>query len=236
MTSSPTRLVLFDIDGTLVLTGGAGKRAMDRAFADAFGIANAFADVPMGGRTDRYLIERGLERWGMAASAAALEAFRRHYLRHLAESIHEPGHGTKGTMPGVAALLDALDGRPAVQTALLTGNYEAGARIKLTHFDLWHRFAWGAFGDDHAERDELARTAVAAAAGRGVALADRSHALIVGDTPFDIACARAAGARVVAVATGGHSLDELQALGPDLAVGDLTELDAVPALIDDPRR
>ena len=101
VSGGPTRLVLFDIDGTLVLTGGAGKRAMDRAFADAFGVANAFADVPMGGRTDRYLIERGLERWGMPASAAALEAFRRHYLRHLAESIHEPGHGTKGTMPGV---------------------------------------------------------------------------------------------------------------------------------------
>ena len=135
-------------------------------------------------------------------------------------------------MPGVAAILDALAARPEVQLALLTGNYQGGARIKLTHFDLWHRFAWGAFGDEHAERDELARTAVASAVERGVRLADPSHAVIIGDTPFDIACARAAGARVVAVATGGHTLDELRALGPDLAVADLTDLDAVLALVE----
>ena len=233
MTGGPTRLVLFDIDGTLVLTGGAGKRAMDRAFADAFGVANAFADVPMGGRTDRYLIERGLERWGMPATAAALEAFRRHYLRHLAESIHEPGTAPRGpcrAWPGCST--PSTPGRPCRRRCSPATTRRARASSS-THFDLWHRFAWGAFGDDHAERDELACAAVAAAAGRGVALADRSHAVIVGDTPFDIACARAAGARVVAVATGGHSLDELQALGPDLAVADLTELDAVLALVDD---
>ena len=226
-----TRLVLFDIDGTLVLTGGAGKRAMDRAFADAFGIDDAFADVAMGGRTDRYLIERGLERWGIPITPDALGRFRACYLNHLAETIHEPGQGRKGTMPGVAALLDALDARPDVQTALLTGNYEAGARIKLTHFELWHRFAWGAYGDDHAERDELALAAVAAAPRRGIALAAAADVVVVGDTPFDISCARAAGARVVAVATGGHTLNELQALGPDLTVPDLTRLDEVLAVI-----
>ena len=107
-----------------------------------------------------------------------------------------------------------------------------GARIKLEHFGLWDRFAWGAFGDDHAERDALARAAVADAPARGVPLADPSHAVVVGDTPFDIACARAAGARVVAVATGGHSLDELRGLGPDVAVATLDDLDAVLALVD----
>ena len=228
---SPTRLVLFDIDGTLVLTGGAGKRAMDRAFEEAFGIGNAFADIAMGGRTDRFLIERGLEHWGIPATGGALDLFRRRYLAHLADSIHEPGLGTKGTMPGVGAVLDALDAQPEVQTALLTGNYAAGAQIKLEHFGLWDRFAWGAFGDDYVERDALARAAVADAPRRGVALADARHAVVVGDTPFDIACARAAGARVIAVATGGHTLDELRALAPDLAVPTLGELDAVLALV-----
>ena len=162
--TAPTRLVLFDIDGTLVLTGGAGKRAMDRAFADAFGIADAFADVPMGGRTDRYLIERGLERWGMAATAAALEAFPpplpappgREHPR--ARARHQGDHA------GRSRAARRPRRRPAVQTALLTGNYEAARASSSTHFDLWHRFAWGVFGDDHAERDELARAAVAAAA------------------------------------------------------------------------
>ena len=169
---TPTRLVLFDIDGTLVLTGGAGKRAMDRAFEEAFGIGDAFADIAMGGRTDRFLIERGLERWGIPATGAALDLFRHRYLAHLADGIHEPGNGRKGTMPGVEALLDALEARPQVQTALLTGNYAAGAQIKLEHFGLWDRFAWGAFGDDYAERDALARAAVADAPRRGVTLAD----------------------------------------------------------------
>ena len=228
---TPTRLVLFDIDGTLVLTGGAGKRAMDRAFEEAFGIGNAFADIAMGGRTDRFLIERGLERWGLPVTAAALDLFRRRYLAHLADSINEPGQGRKGIMPGVDALLDAIAAQPQVQSALLTGNFAAGARIKLEYFGLWDRFAWGAFGDDYVERDALAQAAVADAPRRGVTLADPRHAVVVGDTPFDIACARAAGARVVAVATGGHTLDELRALGPDLAVPTLDDLDAVLALV-----
>lgn len=229
--NGPTRLVLFDIDGTLVLTGGAGKRAMDRAFAAAFGIADAFAAVPMSGRTDRFLIECALEQWGVPVHAETLERFRAAYLAHLRDAIHEPGHGRRGVMPGVVALLDALASRPAIQAALLTGNYAHGARIKLEHFGLWERFAWGVFGDEHADRDELARAAVAAAPHQGVTLAAPDHAVVIGDTPFDIACARAAGARVVAVATGGHDLDELRALDPDLALPDLGDLDAVLDLV-----
>jgi phosphoglycolate phosphatase len=225
------RLVLFDIDGTLVLTGGAGKRAMDRAFADTFGIVDAFAGVPMGGRTDRYLAEEALARHRLPATPEALARFRTAYLAHLEATIHEPGQGTKARLPGVEALLDALDARRDVQSALLTGNYEAGARIKLRHFGLWGRFAWGAYGDDHADREALACAALADAPARGVALAAASDAVVVGDTPFDIACARAAGARVVAVATGGHSLAELEALEPDLAVADLRDIDRVLAVV-----
>ncbi len=226
------RLLLFDIDGTLVLTGGAGKRSMDRAFEEVFGVREAFAEVSMAGRTDRWLVETALERHGVPVTPARLEAFRARYLALLDAAIGEPGSGRRGVMPGVAELLAALRGRAGMQLALLTGNYADGARIKLEHFGLWAHFAWGAFGDEHAERDALARAAVADASVRGIALADPSHAIVIGDTPFDIACARAAGARVVAVATGHHSLDELRAHAPDLALEDLRDVDTLLGFID----
>lgn len=230
-----TRLLLFDIDGTLVLTGGAGKRAMDRAFDDEFGVADAFADVSMAGRTDRWLVEQALARHGIPATPGRLAAFRDRYLALLAASVGDPGAGRRGVMPGVPALLDALAGRPDTHLALLTGNYADGARIKLTHFGLWDRFGWGAFGDDHAERDALAVAALADARARGVPLADAAHAVVVGDTPFDVACARAAGARVVAVATGGHSVEELRACAPDLVVDDLSDVDTIVGFVADDR-
>lgn len=228
-----TRLLLFDIDGTLVLTGGAGKRAMERAFAEEIGVEDAFAGVSMAGRTDRWLAEQALARHGLAATPARLAAFRARYLSRLEETVGEPGHGRRGVMPGVTSLLDALDARQDTHLALLTGNYADGARIKLSHFGLWHRFAWGAFGDDHAERDALALAALDAARDRGVPIAHAAHAVVIGDTPFDIACARAAGARVVAVATGGHSADELRACDPDLLVDDLSDADAIVAFVAD---
>jgi phosphoglycolate phosphatase-like HAD superfamily hydrolase len=131
----------------------------------------------------------------------------------------------------VAAALDRVAALDGVQMALLTGNYEHGARIKLQHFGLWSRFAWGAYGDEHAERDALAVSALALARERGLRLDDARHAVVIGDTPFDVACARAAGARVVAVATGSHSLEDLRACGPDLALEDLRAVDALVQFI-----
>ncbi|MEZ5291810.1 MAG: haloacid dehalogenase-like hydrolase [Vicinamibacterales bacterium] len=226
-----TRILLFDVDGTLVLTGGAGKRAMDRAFEAEFGVPDAFTGVSMAGRTDRWLVETALERHGLPASSDHLGRFHRRYVVELAASIHEPGVGRRGVLPGVAEALDRVAALDGVQTALLTGNYEHGARIKLQHFGLWTRFSWGAYGDEHAERDALAVAALARARDLGLRLADARHAVVIGDTPFDIACARAAGARVVAVATGGHSLDELRACGPDLALEDLRAVDTLVEFI-----
>jgi phosphoglycolate phosphatase-like HAD superfamily hydrolase len=225
------RLLLFDIDGTLVLTGGAGKRAMDRAFEELFGVSEAFAEVSMAGRTDRWLVESALDRHGIPATPARLEQFRARYLALLEASIGETGAGRRGVMPGVPDVLARLGALDHAHLALLTGNYARGAHIKLAHFGLWDHFAWGAFGDDYAERDALARAAVADAAARGIPLADPSHAVVIGDTPFDIACARAAGARAVAVATGGHSIDELQAHDPDLALEDLRDIDTLVAFL-----
>ncbi len=190
-------------------------------------MADAFAGVTMAGRTDRFLVQGGLERCGLPVTPEAHATVRERYLARLAEAIAEPAQGTKAMMPGVTALLDALDQMDHVHSALLTGNYEVGARIKLEHFDLWRRFAWGAFGDDYADRNLMAQAAMAAAPARGVMLPDPSHAVVIGDTPFDVACARAAGARVIAVATGGHGVDELRACGADVVFEDLTDLDAV---------
>ncbi|MFN7979865.1 MAG: haloacid dehalogenase-like hydrolase [Vicinamibacterales bacterium] len=225
------RLLLFDIDGTLLLTGGAGKRAMERAFFELFGVADALSGVSMAGRTDRWLAELALTRHGLDASAERLESFRARYLAALESSIHEPGRGHRGLLPGVEPLLDRLALCDQWHLALLTGNYRDGARIKLSHFGLWNRFAWGAFGDEHAERGALARAAVDAAPAQGVTIADARHAVVIGDTPFDIACARAAGASVVAVATGGHSREELAAHEPDLLVDDLTDIDAIESFL-----
>jgi phosphoglycolate phosphatase len=205
---------------------------MDRAFEAVFGIDDAFAEVSMAGRTDRWLIEQALARHGLPPTREHLERFRAAYLATLESTMLEPGVGRRGLMPGVPDVLSRIATRTTMHLALLTGNYEAGARIKLTHFGLWDRFAWGAFGDEHAERDALARAAVAMAPARGVALADPAHAVVVGDTPHDITCARAAGARVIAVATGGHSIDELRACAPDLALEDLRDVDAVLGFLD----
>lgn len=225
------RLLLFDIDGTLLLTGGAGKRAMERAFLELFGVADALAGVSMAGRTDRWLAELALTRHGLAPSPDHLDAFRARYLAALEVSIHEPGRGHRGLLPGVEPLLDRLAVRDAWHLALLTGNYRDGARIKLSHFGVWDRFAWGAFGDDHAERGALARAAVEAAPAQGVSLADAGHAVVIGDTPFDIACARAASASVIAVATGHHSRAELAACEPDLLVDDLTDIETIESFL-----
>lgn len=226
------RLLLFDIDGTLVLTGGAGKRAMDRAFEDLYGVRDAFDGVSMAGRTDRWLVEGAFAAHDLDATPARLEQFRARYLTLLATTIGQTGTGRRGVMPGVTEAITRLRTRRDVHLALLTGNYAEGARIKLDHFGLWHQFAWGAFGDDFAERDALAVAALADAAARGVPLADPSHAIVIGDTPFDIECARAAGARVIAVATGQHDLDVLQACAPDLALEDLRDVEPVFAFLD----
>src|SRR5205085_2377287 len=130
-------LILFDIDGTLVLTGGAGARAMSLAFEDLLGIRDAFRGMPMAGRTDAWILADAASAHGLDAGSATLARFRDVYLERLAVEIHKPGTGRKAIMPGVRELLDALHGRPDVYLALLTGNYEAAARIKLEYFDLW---------------------------------------------------------------------------------------------------
>ncbi|MEW6320381.1 MAG: haloacid dehalogenase-like hydrolase [Acidobacteriota bacterium] len=223
-------LLLFDIDGTLVLTGRAGARAMARAFAEVFGVTEAFTGVSMAGRTDTWLVTTALARAGLPATPAALASFRTAYLAALAEEMHQPGSGPKGLLPGIEALLAAVAGVDGVHTALLTGNFQDGARIKLEYFAIWHRFAWGVFGDEALERVDLAPIATARARAR-VPAAARANTIVIGDTPLDVACGRAAGARVLAVATGGYSVDELAAAGADVVLPDLADTERVLAAL-----
>ena len=231
---TPT-LLLFDIDGTLVLTGRAGLRAMERTFEAEFGVADAFRDVAMGGRTDSWLLSQALAKWGLDDTLEQHIKFRASYVPRLAEEIVHPGTGTKGVMPGVRALLDALGGHSHLHLALLTGNYRDAAEIKLRHFGLWNYFPFGAFSDDSADRNALVPIARDRATAQGVPDPACTRIVVIGDTPHDIACAAVAGALSVGVATGGHSRDELARAGADIALDDLSDTNAVLELLSTPR-
>jgi phosphoglycolate phosphatase-like HAD superfamily hydrolase len=226
------KLVLFDIDGTLVLTGGAGIRAMNRACEELVGHGQALANIPVAGRTDRIILTDVVTQAGHSVDDGLLVRLRDRYIEHLREEIERPGRtqdvaapgargGLKAIMPGVRELLDTLAQRDDVFLALLTGNFEAGARIKLEHFDLWRYFRCGAFGDDSADRNDLVPFAVRRARQSGAPDLAPEHILVVGDTPHDVACARAVGAMAVAVATGGSTADDLRRHGADIVFQDL---------------
>jgi phosphoglycolate phosphatase-like HAD superfamily hydrolase len=222
------RLILFDIDGTLVLTGGAGGRAMSHAFEHLFSIADAFRGIPMAGRTDPAILSDALTAHGIAASDPRIASYRDCYFRMLRGEIQRRPPGARhGVMPGVRELLDALSGRDDVHLALLTGNYEVSARMKLEFFDLWRYFVCGAFGDEAADRNGLFAVAQQRLAAHGGPLVRAERAVVIGDTPHDVAVAIAAGARSIGVATGSHSVDALQAAGADCVFDDLSNTDAV---------
>ena len=216
------RLILFDIDGTLVHTGGAGVRAFGRAFASEFGLAHGTERMRFAGRTDSGLVREFLAQHGVAPTPENFQRFFDSYVfwldHHLDEHAGGPCPGVGEWLAGVAALPE----RPLL--GLLTGNIRLGAQLKLRHYRLWESFVTGGFGDDHEDRNEIARIAKTRGSRRlGRELHGR-EVLVIGDTPLDIACARAIGARCLAVATGGATLEELQAHRPDWAVPDLTRL------------
>ena len=218
-----SKIVLFDIDGTLVLTGGAGLRAMNRVCRDVLGIENALDGVPVAGRTDWIILSDALARAGHTLDAAGLDALRTPYVQLLAEEIEKPGQGAKAVMPGIDTLLDDLDRRSDIFLGLVTGNFRDAARIKLEHFGLWRYFRCGAFGDDASDRNALVPLALGRAEACGLSGAADHDVVVVGDTPHDVACARAAGARAVAVATGTFSADQLRACGADAVFDDLSD-------------
>jgi phosphoglycolate phosphatase-like HAD superfamily hydrolase len=224
-------LVLFDVDGTLLLSGGAGVRAMTRAFELVFGVGGGFDGIPIAGYTDSFLLSRALTRAGIDDTADAHTAFRVAYLEVLPGEIEKPGSGQKRLMPGVTALLEEVSRGHHLYPALLTGNYQAAARIKLAHFGVADYFTWGAFGEDSPDRKELARIALQRADAHAVPDSARQNVVVIGDTSHDVACARAIGARAIAVATGGCSFDELEQTGADVVLHDLSDTAALLRLL-----
>jgi phosphoglycolate phosphatase-like HAD superfamily hydrolase len=218
-----TKLLLFDIDGTILTSGGCGERALGLAVRDFFGAEDDLAGIEIAGRTDTHIARRLLEKYAREFSEAAVEELLGHYLRHLAALLPQ----IQGRVfPGIHELLKALHGRDDVVLALLTGNLVRGAELKLSHYGTWHYFAFGAFADDHFNRNELGPIAHARARERGHEI-PAEHIYVLGDTPHDIACARAFGAKAIAVATGGATRARLAEHAPDALFDDFSDTAAV---------
>jgi phosphoglycolate phosphatase-like HAD superfamily hydrolase len=218
------RLILFDIDGTLVRTGGAGVKAFAKVFATEFNAVDGFEKLKFAGRTDLSLLR---EFFGFHQIAPSPENFRRFFDCYVFWLEQYLAHTRGEVCSGVHEFLRSLEALPHPPLlGLLTGNIRLGAEIKLRHFGIWDRFATGAFADDHEDRDHIA----AIARERGCRILGEKlrpdQVLVVGDTPFDIRCARAIGAKALAVATGGCALEELTRHQPDWAVETLKTLSA----------
>lgn len=234
----PRKLLLFDIDGTLVDTGGAGLMALRDGFHEAFPQhrEDEFPPLELGGATDHGVAMGLFEHFGLDDHLEHRDRFFRAYTVRLEQGL--AAHSVIGkarVLPGVTDLLARLSARGEHRVAVLTGNLREGARIKLRHFGIDHHFSLeaGAYGDDHHDRNELgpiAHRRAAAFFGEEFAPED---IVVIGDTLRDIACARAFGARVLAVATGAASREALEKGRPDGLVEDLTEIAEVERWLED---
>lgn len=219
-----TRLVLFDIDGTLVDTHGAGSRSVRRALLEVYGQTGPIDSYDFHGRTDPQIVRELMRMAGLDDREIdrGMDELWALYLERLERELEQPGTTTE-VLPGVTELLDALHETRNDLVALLTGNIEAGARLKLGAADLWHRFDFGAYGSDHERRDRLPAIAVERARkATGLEFTGR-NVVIIGDTPFDVRCGRELGVWAVAVATGKHTAGELEAAGADIVLNDLAD-------------
>ncbi|MHC4415792.1 MAG: HAD family hydrolase [Planctomycetota bacterium] len=226
-------LILFDIDGTLLLTHRAGACSMLDAAREMFGEAFTFDGVEIAGRMDPLIWADAARVNGIADPHAHHDRFRAVYARHLARRLH---HNHKVTvLPGVRPLVAALDAIDHVQLGLLTGNYPETGRLKIEAAGLDpDMFAVAAWGSDAPTRRDLPGVARARHARRTGTPVGPDDTIIIGDTPHDVDCARAHGCRCLAVATGPYSRRELEACGADLLVDDLSQTDEILSWILQP--
>ena len=222
------KLILFDIDGTLLLSLGAGRRALVAAMSeDIPGIAAAAETIRFDGKTDPQIVQEMLLASGQPVDEARIEDILHRYVDYLRRELSRPGHRTD-IMPGVMELLDRLEGEDAALLGLLTGNVVAGAGLKLESGNIRPaRFQLGAYGSDHATRAELPAIAAARAEPHFGRRPSGAEIVIIGDTPADVTCGNGVGARAIGVATGAYTTDDLTAAGAYAAFTDLSDEDGV---------
>lgn len=223
------KLLLWDIDGTLVHTGKAGEHAMGQALLDVFGKYGSIEQVDFRGRTDKFICKLLLEAHQIEPSEHNLHEFMEGYLRCLLDELPK----RQGQVfPGILEILERCHARTDMVNALLTGNLERGAKLKLEHYRVWHYFEFGAYADDSHDRNQLGPVALRRAFEKAGLQVAPHNVWIIGDTPHDITCARVIGARVMAVATGGYSVEELKAHTPDALFEDFADADKVMSCFD----
>lgn len=221
-----TKLVLFDIDHTLVDPGGIGRYSVTRAFSELFSVKDAFSGIKMAGRTDIQIVKEALSVHRISSGNGIILMILNRYLEILERQTDKIR-----IKPGVAGLLGHLESTEGFYPGLLTGNISQGARIKLAALNLNRHFPFGAFGDDHEDRNELLPIAVdkfRMMTGMDVAFRD---CIVIGDTPHDVQCATAWGAISIAVSTGPYSYESLMETEADYVVSDLREAGKLRLLV-----
>ena len=217
------KLILFDIDGTLIRSGGAGVRAFERTFNEIFGLQNATQRMKFAGRTDVSLVRECFRLFEIDPVEENFRRFFENYPIFLEELLKST---TGGVCEGITTLIRQLELAPEKPVlGLLTGNVRRGAELKLRHYKLWHHFTTGAFADDHEDRNCIASIAQrrgSEALGKKLA---GEEIVVIGDTPLDIACGQSIGAKVLAVGTGEYGRAELAKTGPTWAVDHVGQIE-----------
>ncbi|WP_420264503.1 HAD family hydrolase [Candidatus Magnetominusculus dajiuhuensis] len=221
------KLILFDIDGTLMDAGGAGGKSLSDAFYELFSIKDAFRNIRFDGKTDLRIFKEGLKYHKLTDGNGVIASIREQYLSRLRLEICTD---KKHIKPGITALIEGLRGKNRI--GLLTGNLRAGAEIKLSSVGLWQHFGGGAFGDAHEDRNRLLPIAVEDFYKNTGVRFSFSQCVIIGDTPKDVDVGKTHGAFTIAVATGPYTVGELAEAGADAVFNDLSDTNAVLALID----
>jgi len=223
-------VLLFDIDGTLLSTGGAGRRAMAGAFASLHGKDDVFEGTSFGGMTDRAIARLGLQAVAKEVTDAEIDRALDAYLTLLeAELAKADGYRV---LPGVMTLLESLHGVPDVAIGLGTGNVRRGAYAKLARGGIDGVFSFGGFGCDAEDRTELLRAGARRGAEALGATVDTCRVVVIGDTPKDVAAAKGIGARCIGVGTGGYTTTDLTSCGAFCAFPTLEHEDVRVALFD----
>ncbi len=226
-------VLLFDIDGTLVTTGGAGRRAISRAFEKLHGRLDACDSFSLSGMTDRAIVRKALGIIGVEATAEAIDAVIDGYLSFLDEEVQRAEARHYFVHAGMREAVTEARSRSGVAVGLGTGNVRAGARVKLERVGIYEQFSFGGFGCDHEDRVELIRHGARCGAQFLGAPLEECRVVVIGDTPKDVAAAKGIGAICIGVGTGNFTPHALLESGADFAFPDFTAQGALEALLQD---